>query len=66
MMGLFGCILDSLTRALAQQFWQMYIASSLGLMSGITGPMLQSIVSLAVPSNEIGINSRKVKTIYTI
>lgn len=54
MMGLFGCILDSLTRALAQQFWQMYIASSLGLMSGITGPMLQSIVSLAVPSNEIG------------
>uniref|UniRef100_A0A0A1WK53 Solute carrier family 46 member 3 n=1 Tax=Zeugodacus cucurbitae TaxID=28588 RepID=A0A0A1WK53_ZEUCU len=54
MLGLFGCILDSLTRALAQQFWQMYMASSFGLMSGITGPMLQSIVSLAVPSNEIG------------
>ncbi|XP_050327062.1 proton-coupled folate transporter-like [Bactrocera neohumeralis] len=54
LMGLFGCILDSLTRGLAQQFWQMYLAASFGLMAGITGPMLQSIVSLAVSSNEIG------------
>nr|XP_036219263.1 proton-coupled folate transporter-like [Bactrocera oleae] len=54
MIGLFGCILDTLTRGLAQQFWQMYMAAALGLMSGITGPMLQSIVSLAVPPNEIG------------
>ncbi|XP_049309501.1 proton-coupled folate transporter [Bactrocera dorsalis] len=54
LMGLFGCILDSLTRGLAQQFWQMYMAASFGLMSGITGPMLQSIVSLAVSPNEIG------------
>uniref|UniRef100_A0A0K8VTP2 Proton-coupled folate transporter n=1 Tax=Bactrocera latifrons TaxID=174628 RepID=A0A0K8VTP2_BACLA len=54
LMGLFGCILDSLTRGLAQQFWQMYMAASFGLMSGILGPMLQSIVSLAVSPNEIG------------
>ncbi|XP_050327095.1 proton-coupled folate transporter-like [Bactrocera neohumeralis] len=54
MMGLFGCILDSLIRGLAQQFWQMYMAASFGLMAGITGPMLQSIVSLAVSPNEIG------------
>ncbi|XP_054738069.1 proton-coupled folate transporter-like [Anastrepha obliqua] len=54
MMGLAGCIMDSLTRALAQSFWQMYMASAFGLMSGITTPMLQAIVSLAVPSNEIG------------
>ncbi|XP_011182945.2 proton-coupled folate transporter [Zeugodacus cucurbitae] len=54
MMGLAGCILDHFGRALAQSFWQMYMASSFGLMSGITGPMLQAIVSLAVPSNELG------------
>uniref|UniRef100_A0A0K8W9V2 Solute carrier family 46 member 3 n=1 Tax=Bactrocera latifrons TaxID=174628 RepID=A0A0K8W9V2_BACLA len=54
LMGLFGCILDTLTRGLAQQFWQMYLAASFGLMSGILGPMLQSIVSLAVSPNEIG------------
>ncbi|XP_020717052.1 proton-coupled folate transporter isoform X2 [Ceratitis capitata] len=54
MMGLFGCVVESLIRAVAQQFWQMYMAASFGLMSGITGPMLQSIVSLAIPSNEIG------------
>ena len=52
MIGLFGCILDTLTRGLAQQFWQMYMAAALGLMSGITGPMLQSIVSLAVISGD--------------
>lgn len=54
MMGLAGCVLDHFGRALAQSFWQMYMASSFGLMSGITGPMLQAIVSLAVPSNELG------------
>ncbi|XP_011182947.2 proton-coupled folate transporter [Zeugodacus cucurbitae] len=54
MMGLFGCILDHLCRALAQSFWQMYMASFFGLMSGITGPMLQAIVALAVPSSELG------------
>nr|XP_036219251.1 proton-coupled folate transporter-like [Bactrocera oleae] len=54
MMGLAGCVLDHLTRGLAQSFWQMYMASSFGLMSGITGPMLQAIVAMAVPSNELG------------
>lgn len=54
MMGLAGCVLDHLTRGLAQEFWQMYMASSFGLMSGITVPMLQAIVALAVPSNELG------------
>ncbi|XP_017475985.1 PREDICTED: proton-coupled folate transporter-like [Rhagoletis zephyria] len=52
--GLAGCIFDSLTRALAQSFWQMYMASCFGFMSGITAPMLQAIISFAVPSNEIG------------
>ncbi|XP_017489356.1 PREDICTED: proton-coupled folate transporter-like [Rhagoletis zephyria] len=54
LMGLAGHMLECLTRALAQSFWQMYVASSFGILSGITTPMLQAIISLAVPSNEIG------------
>uniref|UniRef100_A0A0K8VPT5 Solute carrier family 46 member 3 n=1 Tax=Bactrocera latifrons TaxID=174628 RepID=A0A0K8VPT5_BACLA len=54
MIGLVGSILDHLGRGLAQRFWHMYMVSSFGIISGITGPMLQAIVALAVPPNELG------------
>ncbi|XP_014095875.3 probable peptidoglycan muropeptide transporter SLC46 [Bactrocera oleae] len=54
MVGLVCSFLDHLGRALAQSFWQMYMVSLFGIMSGITGPMLQAIVALAVPPSELG------------
>ncbi|CAD7014374.1 proton-coupled folate transporter [Ceratitis capitata] len=54
MMGFAGSFMDHLARGLADSFWQMYMACGLGIMSGITTPMLQAILSTTVPSNELG------------
>ncbi|XP_053967215.1 uncharacterized protein LOC128868765 [Anastrepha ludens] len=54
MLGLAGCFLDSATRALAQQFWEMYLAALMGFMGGINSPMLQAVLAGLVDATEIG------------
>ncbi|XP_067630537.1 probable peptidoglycan muropeptide transporter SLC46 [Eurosta solidaginis] len=54
LISIFGGMMTYLTKALAQSFWQMYLGATFSFMSAITAPMLQSIISIVVPSTEIG------------
>ncbi|XP_014095871.3 probable peptidoglycan muropeptide transporter SLC46 [Bactrocera oleae] len=53
-LGLLGSFADSLIRALAEKFWEMYIAAVAGFMGGINSPMLQAVLAGLVDRTEIG------------
>ncbi|XP_018790448.1 PREDICTED: proton-coupled folate transporter-like isoform X1 [Bactrocera latifrons] len=53
-LGFLGSFADSLIRALAEKFWQMYVAAFAGFMGGINSPMLQAVLAGLVDRTEIG------------
>lgn len=53
-LGLLGSFSDSLIRALAEKFWQMYLAAVAGFMGGINSPLLQAVLAGLVERTEIG------------
>ncbi|CAD7014371.1 proton-coupled folate transporter [Ceratitis capitata] len=53
-LGILGCFTEDLMRTLAQQFWQMYLATACGFMAGINNPMLQAVLASLVEATEIG------------
>ncbi|XP_011182949.2 tetracycline resistance protein, class C [Zeugodacus cucurbitae] len=53
-LGLLCSLTDSLIRALAEKFWQMYLAATCGFMGGINSPILQAVLAGLVEPTEIG------------
>ncbi|KAG4079764.1 hypothetical protein HA402_014895 [Bradysia odoriphaga] len=49
-----SCFADYFIKALASQPWHLYVATSIAIFRGMSGPMCRAILSNTVPVNEIG------------
>jgi len=54
MISIACCVLESIVRATAVYWWEMYVGVLCGMMRGIMGPMARAILSHVAPATEVG------------